>query len=158
MEVIGQVTATPTSQDLKIADFNLELGENAIWLRTRQVQPQELWRFAYGLVYWKSTDGRELGTVKVYSHSESETSLLTVHRAPSSSSGALFFTPRAYNRLWINAHKDEVWTLEFSAEAGVYDANAGGGVAAAISNTLASDTGEGMALVPEGDGLILPAL
>ena len=152
---VGQITVGPTTANVKIGDLDLADGQNAIWLRTTQISPNTVWRYAYGLVYWKSTDGRELGTCKVYSHSESETTLLTVHRAPDTSEGALFFTPRSYNRLWINAHKDIEWTLKFEVEVGTFNANAGGAVAAAISNNFANADGSSIIQKEEPDFIIL---
>ena len=152
MNYLGQITVTATSGEQKIADFNLEDKQDAIWLRATQIQPSTNWAFAYGLVYWKSSNGRELGTVKCYSHTESEIFLLTEHRVPSSLEGALYFMPRAYNRLWINAHKDEVWKLDFSAEAGKATPPGGLGV---ISNSFAFEDGGQIPLVRKGDAVIL---
>ena len=148
MEYLGRITVTATSGEQKIADFTLGENDNAIWLRATQIQPTSNWAFAYGLVYWKSSNGRELGTVKCYSHTESEIFLLTEHRVPSSSEGALYFQPRAYNRLWINAHKDEEWVLDFHGESGV---TAGGGLLGAVSNGFANSGEERVPLRVNGE-------
>lgn len=152
MEYLGQITVQPTSGELKIADLDLQDGENAIWLRVTQVEPDDIWPFAYGLVYWKNSNGRELGTVKAYSHTESEIFLLTEYRAPGSPNGALYFQPRAYNRLWINAHKDDRWVLDFSYETG--NALPQGGLAA-ISGVFADKFQDQLPLVVKGENVIL---
>jgi hypothetical protein len=110
-----------------------------------QISPQQEWNYSYGLVWWESVDGRQLGTQKIYGCQLGEIFRFGVGRAPLERDGSIYFAPRAYNRRWISIENPPLWTLNFEAESGV---TAGGGVLSAVSNSFVRSTdGSGLSLV-----------
>ncbi len=118
MKDLGPISIGPTDDIKKVADFDLEEGHDTIWLRVKQESPIGGWDFSYALCWWQSSVGRELGTIKIYSHPESEIFTLGLDRTPTSLNGSLYVKPRAYNLAWVRAASPPVWTLRFEALSG----------------------------------------
>ena len=115
---LGPVSISPTDTIKKVADFNLGEGDDTLWLRVKQESPASGWDFSYALCWWQSSVGRELGTIKIYSHIESEFFTLGLNRPPTSKNGAIYIKPRAYNLAWVRASDPPTWTLRFEALSG----------------------------------------
>jgi hypothetical protein len=142
---IGSVIVTPTSPAMEVGDFSLAEGDNALWIEATQISPTQAWNYSYGLLWWESTEGRELGTTKVYGHEVGETYLLGVGKAPTVRTGKVFFQTRAYNRRWISIDNPPRWSLSFRAASGVIGSRSSVG---AVSNSLVRDTdGSGLSFV-----------
>ena len=118
MEDLRPISIGPSDDIVKVADFNLGEGHDTIWLRIKQESPIGGWDFSYALCWWQSSVGRELGTIKIYSHPESEIFTLGLDRVPTSLNGSIYVKPRAYNLAWIRATSPPVWTLRFEALSG----------------------------------------
>jgi len=92
---------------------------DTIWVTITQTSPPEdTWNFSYGLLTWRTVQGHELGTIKVYGHPDGETYKLSVGLPPRERYGDLIFTPRAYNRRWISIDTPPIWSLSFEAQSG----------------------------------------
>jgi hypothetical protein len=119
------ITVVPDSpSSIRVGDFTLEEGQDTIWVRVASFEDGNpcSWPWSYGLFYWRSSDGRELGSCKVFGSAETEVFKLGVGRPPLQRSGSFYFEPRFYNLAWVQ--KGNPWTIQFQALAGV---TSGGG-------------------------------
>ena len=137
--------------DTLITDLGpVSLSGNAsgLLVSVQQVEPVEPWPFSFGIVFYESSAGRELGSSKVFGHVEGEFYSLPVRRAPLVRNGRLKFDSRHYNLGWVQAKTPPVWKLRFGYEE--IEATQGtpdggdGGVAAAFADVA---TGVGLELI-----------
>jgi len=115
---LGDITVGPLNRQVLVGSFSLEEGDDTLWVNITQISPQQEWNYSYGLVWWESTDGRQLGTQKVYGCQLGEIFRFGVGRTPVVRDGNIYFAPRAYNRRWISIDNPPQWTLNFEAESG----------------------------------------
>lgn len=59
---LGDITVGPLNRQVLVGSFSLEEGDDTLWVNITQISPQQEWNYSYGLVWWESTDGRQLGT------------------------------------------------------------------------------------------------
>ena len=124
MKLIGwpqpiNVTVTPqTASPIFIGNYLLEEGQDTIWVKvTRSTEGDTcIWPYSYALFTWVSSEGRELGTVKIHGVCEGEVYPLSVGRTPLERAGELYLYPRTYNLRWID--KGTPWTLGFQVVSG----------------------------------------
>ena len=121
---LGVHTITYNTDHLDVGEVTLNPGDDSLWVEVRQVQPVTPWPYSFGLLYFESTDGRTLGTVKAYGHTEGEIYRLGIGRPPLVRTGRLRFFSRHYNNMWVKAAKPSEWSLRFRYETGT---SAGGG-------------------------------
>ena len=154
MNDLGQHTIDFNTETVDLGPVTLQPEEDVLWVRVRQVSPVDPWPFSFGLLYFASADGRTLGTVKAYGHTEGELYRLGVGRPPVVRTGRLYWYSRHYNLGWVKAKDPPSWTLAFQWESGesgsgapalgtratlgVLGDLAGAGVSYAISNGLAT--------------------
>jgi hypothetical protein len=118
MKDLGQHTIGPNTETLDVGPVTFEENEQTLWVEVKQVAPVEPWPFSFGLLYFESSDGRTLGTVKAYGHRSGETYRLGIGRPPLVRTGRLKFQSRHYNLGWVKAKNPQTWTLAFSVETG----------------------------------------
>ena len=123
---VGSVEVGPQDREVLVGSFNLNAGDDTIWVKVKQLNPPDVWSYSYGLLTWRSDKGQELGTIKVYGDVDAEVFRLTVGLPPQSLEGSLYFTARAYNRRWIAVDKPPIWSLSFEAQSGVTTGGGGG--------------------------------
>ena len=115
---VGTVTVGPTTIEVEVGPFSLKEGDDTVWVTVTQISPDQKWNYSYGLLWWQSDGGRELGTEKVYGVRVGECFRFGLGRAPRFRDGRFYFAPRAYNRAWIGISDPPTWTLAVSAESG----------------------------------------
>ena len=115
---IGSVTVGPQDPMVQVGHFVMDPDDDVIWIKITQNSPQTLWQYSYGLLTWRSSEGKELGTIKVYGDIDGETFKLGVGLPPLDRNGMFEFTARAYNRQWISIAEPPEWTLSFKAKSG----------------------------------------
>ena len=115
---VGSVSVGPLDQCVEVGLFSLEPEQDTIWIKVTQTSPPDVWKYSYGLLTWLTSEGQELGTIKVYGDVDSEVFRLGVGLPPSQRNGRFIFTPRAYNRRWISIDNPPIWTLSFEAVSG----------------------------------------
>jgi len=126
---IGSVDVGPRDREVLVGPFLMEEGDDTIWVHITQTSPgNEKWNFSYGLLSWRTVQGHELGTVKVYGDTEGGTYKLSVGLPPSERYGDLIFEPRPYNSRWINIEDPPIWGLSFKAQSGKVLAGSGSDV------------------------------
>ena len=113
---VGEHTFTPDGAEVNIGEFNLSEGQDTIWARVTQLNEPGDWPFSFGILSWRSSEGNELGSIKIYPTQFGEVFRLTCGRAPLVGAGSIWFEPRGYNLQWIKAGYP--WTLRFEAQAG----------------------------------------
>ena len=113
---VGEHTFTPSSAEVNIGEFNLSEGQDTIWARVTQLNEPGDWPFSFGILSWRSSEGNELGSIKIFPTQFGEVFRLTCGRAPLVGAGSIWFEPRGYNLQWIKAGYP--WTLKFEASAG----------------------------------------
>jgi len=114
------VTVTPqTASPVFIGNYLLEEGQDTIWVKVTSSTEGDtcIWPYSYALFTWVSSEGRELGTVKIHGVCEGEVYRLTVGRTPLQRAGELYLYPRTYNLRWID--KGNPWTLGFQVVSGI---------------------------------------
>ena len=116
MKEIDVISVGPTDLTVEVGSFSLEEDDDTLYVDVQQMSPNQVWNYSYGLLWWESAFGRELGTEKVYGHQVGETYKLGIGRSPRSRSGRIMFAPRAFNRRWISIENPPTWTLSISAE------------------------------------------
>ena len=115
---VGSVSVGPQDKKVLVGPFSMAEFEDTIWIRVTQTSPPDVWTYSYGLFTWRTTAGRELGTIKVYGEIESEVFRLGVGLPPLVRDGVFEFTPRAYNRRWVSIDNPPIWSLTFEAQSG----------------------------------------
>lgn len=108
---IGSVTVGPFDSEVTIGPINVP-PQNGVELWVQQVSPPSSWNYGYGLLWAENSNGRFIGTIKVYGHPEGEAYRLGDGLSSSIGTGVLKFSPRAYNLRWIEA-SNETWSLDF---------------------------------------------
>jgi len=149
---LGNITVGPLDLQVLVGPFSLKEGDDTLWVNITQISPQQQWNYSYGLLWWESADGRQLGTQKVYGTQLGEIFRLGVGLSPLERDGVIYFAPRAYNRRWISIDNPPLWTLNFEADSGV---TTGGKVLSGVSNTLVRSTdGSGLPFVDTANDLV----
>ena len=64
MKDLGQHTIDFNTETLDIGPVTLPDEAEILWVKVTQVAPVTPWPFSFGLLYFESSDGRTLGTVK----------------------------------------------------------------------------------------------
>ena len=118
---------------------------DTLWVRITQLSDQPNSPWSYGILSWKTNNGYELGSEKVYGQTASEVFRLGIGRPPYERDGQLEFVPRSFNLNWIKAGYD--WTLKFEAASGVTTSGGGGSTLGAISNGFVNNSGDALSLV-----------
>ena len=116
MREVGTISVGPTDLAVEVGSFSLGSEDDTIFVEVQQMSPDQVWNYSYGLLWWESAFGRELGTEKIYGHTSGEVFKLGIGRAPRSGTGRIMFTARSYNRSWISITDPPEWTLSISAE------------------------------------------
>ena len=115
---VGSITVGPTDREVTVGALTLPSGDDTLWVRVVQQGGESPWPYGFGLLYWESSEGRELGTAKVFGHVEGEVFRLGVGLSPVERGGVLKFEPRAYNLGWLKA-SGTFWSLAFEVQTGV---------------------------------------
>ena len=117
---VGDVSVGPQDQEVLVGPFVLGQDDDTLWVCVTQLSTPDcpVWNYSYGLLTWRTTQGQELGTVKVYGRCDGETYRLSTGLSPSQRYGDIYFTPRAYNRRWIAVDEPPLWRLSFEAQSG----------------------------------------
>ncbi len=118
-EAVGTVEVGPQDLEVLVGSFTLQEDDDTIWFKVVQTTPADVWTYSYGLLTWRTSEGQELGTVKVHGHTNGEVVSLGVGLPPLQRSGDVFFTPRAWNRRWISIDTPPIWGLSFEAQSGI---------------------------------------
>lgn len=133
---LGSVSISASDLSVDLGPISLPAGHNRLYLRVTQLMPQENWRYSFGIASFVSTEGAELGAVKVYGNTDGQVFTLGEGRTPLVGDGVLRFRPRHYNLRWVALTESPNWDLAFewdSEEFGSASAGAGGG---AVSSSL----------------------
>ena len=154
MNSLGTHNVTVTDDEVDLGPVTLDVDDDTLWVKVTQVEPDYPWPFSFGLLYFESSDGRTLGTVKAYGHDPGEIYKLGVGRPPLVRAGRLKFYSRHYNLSWARAKVPPSWRLLIEWESGqssvgappfgtratlgVLGDLAGAGVSYAINNGLAT--------------------
>ena len=115
-QLIAEKTFTPDVLEENIGSFSLEEDHDVVWFRITQKNGDYPNPWSYGILSWKSSEGHELGSIKVYGNTSSEVFRLGVGRVPSDRHGVVTFIPRGFNLAWIK--EGNPWTLTFEAVSG----------------------------------------
>lgn len=115
---VSRIYVRPLEKEKLVGPFRMNAEDDTIWVKITQISPEDVWTYAYGLLTWRTSQGKELGTVKVYGDTDGEVFALGVGLSPLELSGELIFTPRAYNRAWISIDSPPIWALSFEAQSG----------------------------------------
>ena len=109
------VTVTPATPDpVIVTDLSLGPEDDTIWanvVTTPAPGDRCPFPWAYALLTWVTTEGRELGTAKIHGPCEGEVFRFGVGRTPSVRTGSIRLYPRSYNLAWIKL--GHPWTLTF---------------------------------------------
>ena len=116
---VGTVEVGPQDREVLVGSFTLQDDDDTIWFKVLQTSPADVWTYSYGLLTWRTSEGQELGTVKVHGHTNGEVVSLGVGLPPLERSGDVYFTPRAWNRRWISVDTPPIWGLSFEAQSGI---------------------------------------
>ena len=125
MNPLASIDVGPMDLDVLVGAITLPVDTDSLFVRMRQTGGSSPWLFSYGLLSWRTANGRDLGTVKAYPHIEGELYRLGVGLSPVERTGGLYFTPRSYNLNWIKA--GERLQLSFEWEAAAIGAGGPGG-------------------------------
>ena len=134
---LDQVTIGPSDLSVVVGSFDIDQGDDTIWVDVSANIADDFWPWSYGILSWKTDRGNELGSAKAYTVKGGEICRLGVGRAPRLRSGVLIYEPRSFNLQWIK--KGNELTLSFTASSG--ESGGGGG---------AAESGGGIAFPVEG--------
>lgn len=125
MNNLGSHSITANDVVVDLGPVDLGVDDDSLWVKVTQISPVDPWPFSYGLLYFASTDGRTLGTVKAYGHQTGEFYRLGIGRTPLVRSGHLYWESRHYNLGWVKAKSSPPWTLSFQWESGQSSSGSG---------------------------------
>lgn len=114
----ASVTVTPATPDpVVVTDLALGPDDDTIWVHVTTTGSEECpFPWAYAILTWVTSEGRELGSTKIHGNCEGEVFLIGNGRAPLDRAGSIHLYPRGYNLKWIDLGNP--WTLEFKFETG----------------------------------------
>ena len=145
---VGSVNVGPRDREVLVGSFSMQPDDDTIWFRVTQTSPQDVWKYSYGLLTWRTSFGQELGTEKVYGDTDSEVFRLGVGLPPLERNGSVLFTPRAYNRRWIEIDDPPTWSLSFEAQSGILVSGGSGNQnIGAVVNSFVDSSNSGLSLV-----------
>ena len=111
---VGSLTVTASDDVLTVGPLSFSPNDG-IQVRVVQTSPVSVWKYSYGLLWVETIYGRDLGTIKVYGHTEGADYRLGAGLSSLLGDGVLKFSPRLWNRKWLQA-SGETWGLQFWAD------------------------------------------
>lgn len=99
--LVGSVTVTPTTAEAMVGPIEVPTY-GGVDLKVRQTTPTPF-RWGYGLLSYRSANGLELGTIKVWPRLEFSYYKLGAAMTAADNTGALIFEPRSWNLRWVMA-------------------------------------------------------
>ena len=125
-EDVGGIEVGPSDREVLVGPFLLQEGHDTLAVKVTMTNTPdcETWNYSYGLLTWRTSEGDELGTVKVYGKCAGEVYKLGIGLPPSQRYGDLIFTPRSWNRRWIAIDDPPLWKLAFQAQSAKSQAGA----------------------------------
>jgi hypothetical protein len=100
-QLVGTVTVTPTTTEAVVGPIEVPTY-GGIELKLRQTAPTPF-RWGYGLLSYRSQNGLELGTIRVWPRLEFSNYLLGAGLKVDDNIGQLIFEPRSWNLRWVLA-------------------------------------------------------
>ena len=150
---VGTITVGPSSSQVVVGAFPLAEGATTCWVNVKQLSPTTNNNFSYGILSWRSEEGRTLGSTKVYGRPEGEVFRLSVGLSPLQRTGSLVFEPRLYNLKWAREGGPD-WSLSFSAHSGTESTPGGDGELGAVLSGLADLSGDSLCFAELPDGTL----
>lgn len=99
---IGTVTISPTSDEAVVGPIEVPVF-NGVEVRVRLLSGPYPFQFGYGLLSYRSSNGKELGTIKVWPRNEATDYLLGYGMTVQDTTGVLVFEPRTWSLRWVKA-------------------------------------------------------
>ena len=99
---IGIVTISPTSDAVVVGPIEVPAFDG-FEVRVRLLSGPYPFQFGYGLLSYRSSVGKELGTIKVWPRNEAEDYLLGKGMTCTDTTGVLVFEPRTWSLRWVKA-------------------------------------------------------
>ena len=135
---VGSVAVGPQDREVLVGSFSIEPGDDSIWVKVTQLNPPDYWSYSYGLLTWRTSEGQELGTIKIHGDVDSEVFRLGTGLPPIETTGDFLFRARAYNRRWIESALPAIWELDFEAQSGKVVLGSGDSGGLSVPATLGS--------------------
>ena len=142
---VGQRTFTPNDFRAVIGSFSMGADHDTLWVRITQLSDQPNNPWSYGILSWKTSNGYEIGSEKVYGQTASEVFRLGIGRPPYERNGSITFDPRGFNLGWLRSGYP--WALRFQAASGTTSGGGGGQRAGAVINSFVDTSNSGLSLV-----------
>ena len=57
---LGQVTVGPSDLSVVVGSFDLDEGDDTIWVDVAQINPDDFWPWSYGILSWQTDRGKNL--------------------------------------------------------------------------------------------------
>lgn len=100
-QLIGSVTVDPATTEAVVGPIEVpNFGGVEVKLRQTTATP---FRWGYGLLSYRTGNGLELGTIKVWPRMEFSNYLLGAGLTVADNTGVLVFEPRTFNLRWVLA-------------------------------------------------------
>lgn len=100
-QLIGSVTVTPSTTEAVVGPIEVPTF-GGVEVKLRQTAPSPF-RWGYGLLSYRTANGLELGTIKVWPRVEFSNYLLGGGLSVADNTGVLVFEPRSFNLRWVRA-------------------------------------------------------
>jgi hypothetical protein len=100
-QLIGSVTVTPETDTAVVGAIEVPTY-GGIEVKLRQTAPTPF-RWGYGLLSYRSVNGLELGTIKVWPRTEFSNYKLGAGLTVADNTGVMIFEPRTWNLRWVLA-------------------------------------------------------
>lgn len=100
-QYIGSVTVSPNTEETVVGSITVPtFGGVPVKILQTSSAP---FQFGYGLLSYRSTYGRELGTIRVWPRTDFTSYMLGQGLTVVDNSGVLVFEPRTWNLRWVRA-------------------------------------------------------
>lgn len=100
-QLIGSITVGPNTTEATVGAIEVPTY-GGIQVKIRQTTPTPF-RWGYGLLSYRSANGLELGTIKVWPRTEFSSYVLGARHLVNDNYGVLVFEPRTWNLRWVLA-------------------------------------------------------
>lgn len=99
---IGIVTISPTTDEAVVGPIEVPYFDG-IEVRVKLLSGPYPFQFGYGLLSYRSSNGKELGTIRVWPRNEASDYLLGKGMTCQDTTGSLVFEPRTWSLRWVKA-------------------------------------------------------